>query len=581
MVYVLLAWSYIFLTAFLTGFSLLGFLGPGLRRSVTDVLMAGLAALLVYAQVYSLFAGVGAAANGVLTVFCLLSAVRFRRQLWDFFRERRKGCGPGKLAAAAVLVLVMAYGTSRGIMHVDTGLYHAQAIRWIEEYGVVPGLGNLHSRFAYNSSALCLCALYSLKWLFSEPLHVVQGFFALLVAVQCAPLLSVFGGRRVAVSDFLRCGAVYYLTVLYGEMVSPATDYFAMLLVFYILIAWLDLTERGEREAEPYALLCLLTVAAVTVKLSTAALLLLVCKPAAMLIGNRQWKKILFYIGLGVLTALPWLIRNVLISGWLVYPFTFIDLFCVDWKMEKGLADFDSKEIQVYARGIYDVNRYDTPFLSWAWPWFLSLKGLEKAWVAMSALGTAAVGIFLGKGALAAMQNRREEQNAAIARRSDSSGSPFGKAEPLQPGYGDRLIYGAALAACYLAWQFSAPLVRYGYAYVIALPAVAGGFWYCRGPGSGERGKKLFLVLLTGFLIYKTADLAGGMAERAKEPWYIRQQTYGTFPAYTYEVDGVTVYVPKEGGQIGYDKFPSSPWVQEIKLRGEKGQIRYGFRKKE
>lgn len=208
MVYVLLAWSYIFLTAFLTGFSLLGFLGPGLRRSVTDVLMAGLAALLVYAQVYSLFAGVGAAANGVLTVFCLLSAVRFRRQLWDFFRERRKGCGPGKLAAAAVLVLVMAYGTSRGIMHVDTGLYHAQAIRWIEEYGVVPGLGNLHSRFAYNSSALCLCALYSLKWLFSEPLHVVQGFFALLVAVQCAPLLSVFGGRRVAVSDFLRCGAV-------------------------------------------------------------------------------------------------------------------------------------------------------------------------------------------------------------------------------------------------------------------------------------------------------------------------------------------------------------------------------------
>ena len=44
-------------------------------------------------------------------------------------------------------------------MHVDTGLYHAQAIRWIEEYGVVCGLGNLHSRFAYNSAAFALCAL--------------------------------------------------------------------------------------------------------------------------------------------------------------------------------------------------------------------------------------------------------------------------------------------------------------------------------------------------------------------------------------------------------------------------------------
>lgn len=564
MIYVLLAWGYLFITAFLTGFALLGLLGSGLRRNVVDVVMAGLAALLVYAQVFSLFAGVGAAANGILLAACLLSAVCFRRQLGDFCRERRKGWSPGRLAAMAVLVLAMAYGTSRGIMHVDTGLYHAQAIRWIEEYGVVPGLGNLHSRFAYNSSALSLCALYSLKWLFGEPLHAVQGFFALLVAVQCAPLLSVLRGRRIAVSDFLRCGAIYYLTVLYGEMVSPATDYFAMLLVFYILISWLDLLEKGEREAEPYALLCLLAVAAVTVKLSTATLLLLVCRPAALLLKDRQWKKIFLYISLGFLTALPWLIRNVLISGWLVYPFTFIDLFSVDWKMEKGLADFDSKEIQVYARGIYDVNRYDTPFLLWAIPWFRSLKGLEKAWVAVSALAAAAGIVFLGMGAAAAVRKHGAD----------------GEAESRAPGYGAWLVYGAALTACYLAWQFSAPLVRYGYAYVIALSTVAAGFWYCRGPGSGKAGRRLFAALLVAFLAYKAVDLAGGIAERAKEPWYIRQQTYGTFQADTYEVDGITIYVPAEGGQIGYDKFPSSPWIQEIELRGEGGQMRYGFRKK-
>ncbi len=564
MAYVLLAWSYIFITAFLTGFALLGLLGPSLRWSTVDIVMAGLAALLVYAQVFSLFAGVGAAANGILTTACLLYAVRSRGQLADFCREKWMGWNPLKLAGMAALAVAMAYGTSRGIMHVDTGLYHAQAIRWIEEYGVVPGLGNLHSRFAYNSSALSLCALYSLEWLVREPLHAVQGFFALLVAVQCVPLLSVLKGRRIAVSDFLRCGAIYYLTVLYGEMVSPATDYFAMLLVFYILISWLDLMEKGEKEAEPYALLCLLAVAAVTVKLSTAALCLLVCRPAAMFLKNRQWKKILLYIGLGSLTALPWLIRNVLISGWLVYPFTFIDLFSVDWKMGKGLADFDSKEIQVYARGIYDVNRYDMPFLRWAFPWFRSLKGLEKAWVAMSAL-TAAAGIVFLMGAVARMGRHRAD----------------GKPENRAPGYGEWLVYGSALAACYLAWQFSAPLVRYGYAYIIALPTVAAGFWYCRGPGCTKVGRRLFIALLVGFLAYKTIDLAGGIAERAKEPWYIRQQPYGTFLADTYEVDGITIYVPAEGGQIGYDKFPSSPWIQEIELRGEYGQMRYGFRRKE
>ena len=50
-------------------------------------------------------------------------------------------------------------------MHYDTGLYHAQAIRWIEEYGVVPGLANLHSRFGYNSASFALSAFFSETWL--------------------------------------------------------------------------------------------------------------------------------------------------------------------------------------------------------------------------------------------------------------------------------------------------------------------------------------------------------------------------------------------------------------------------------
>lgn len=195
----------------------------------------------------------------------------------------------------AGLVLLMAYGTSRGYMHVDTGLYHAQAIRWIEEYGVVPGLGNLHSRFAYNSAAFPLCAVYSMRWLggslFPEGMHAVQGFLALLVGIQCSGIRTLAVRRRVRVSDFVRVGGIYYLTVLFGEMVSPASDYFAMLLLLFILIDWLDLLESGEKEAAPYALLSLLLVFTVTVKLSAAVILLLVLKPAVQLLREKGGRK--------------------------------------------------------------------------------------------------------------------------------------------------------------------------------------------------------------------------------------------------------------------------------------------------
>ena len=338
MLFVLLNWAYIGITAFLAGFTVLmpfRKTGPEEERGYacrtgTGIFMAGLAFVTVYAEGYSLFAGVGLAANLGLLVFCAVSAIVLRRQLSAFIREKWQESGPGGRLFAAVLVLLMAYGTSRGYMHVDTGLYHAQAIRWIEEYGVVPGLGNLHSRFAYNSAAFPLCAIYGMRWAavgsWTESMHAVQGFLALLVGIQCCGLGRLVRRKRVLVSDFVRLGAVYYLTVLFREMVSPASDYFAMLFLFYILIAWLDLLERREASVVPYALLSLLLVFTVTVKLSAAVMLLLVLKPAVLLLKGKRWKEIALYIGLGILISLPWLIRGVLISGWLFYPFTFLDM---------------------------------------------------------------------------------------------------------------------------------------------------------------------------------------------------------------------------------------------------------------
>lgn len=573
MLFVLLNWCYVSITAFITGFvCLLPFERLGYRlRSVTGAWMAGLAALTVYAQIFSLFGGVEIEANLLLILFCLAAALLLRKRLVEFWRLQREGISRVKLLILLFLSLLLAYGTSRGFMHVDTGLYHAQAIRWIEEYGVVPGLGNLHSRFAYNSAAFALCALFSMKWLFGEPMHAVQGFFALVVALQCASgLLTLGKGRRVRISDFLRLGAVYYLTVLFGEIVSPASDYFAMLLVFYVLIAWLDDLEAGEKNAAPYALLSLLLVFTVTVKVSAAVILLLALKPVVMLIRERRWKQIGLYIGLGVLICLPWLIRGVLISGWLIYPFTFLDLFSVDWKMEKGYADSDAKEIQVFARGLYDVTLYDTPFTGWVKNWFGRLRGMEKLWVAACALCTAAGAASLVMTAAALLR----KGGAAVKR-------------VLIPA-GDWLLYGTVLIAGYLFWQFSAPLIRYGYAYVIALPMGIAGFWFCFLTGR-ERKEKMaegafrgtaegaFLLCLSVLLLYKAADLAGAVRESAAQPYYIRQQEYGTFDAFTYEVDGVTIYVPLDGGRIGYDKFPSSPRVQDIELR-RSGDISSGFR---
>lgn len=72
--------------------------------------------------------------------------------------------------------VMTAYFASRGLQHTDTGIYHAQAIRWYEEYGLVKGLGNLQQHFAYNSAYLAYAAAFSMKWLVGQSLHGTNGF---------------------------------------------------------------------------------------------------------------------------------------------------------------------------------------------------------------------------------------------------------------------------------------------------------------------------------------------------------------------------------------------------------------------
>jgi hypothetical protein len=41
----------------------------------------------------------------------------------------------------------------------DSGMYHAPTVEWFKAYPVVPGLGNLHGRLAFNPSGLLFAAM--------------------------------------------------------------------------------------------------------------------------------------------------------------------------------------------------------------------------------------------------------------------------------------------------------------------------------------------------------------------------------------------------------------------------------------
>jgi len=542
MLMILVNWLYTGTTVFLLGCGFSAFsvkiFHYKLKRT-DSLLMAGLVLATVYAQFYSLLGSVSLIANLLLVGACLICLIACRKDILQILRGGEASYGPIKWIIVILLIGLWAFFTSRGYIHYDSDLYHGQSIRWIEEYGVVPGLGNLHERFAYNSSFFAVSALYSMRFLLGESLHSMSGFFALVLSISALDITKSWKRKKFLLSDYARAGAIYYLTTIIDEVVSPASDYSIMCVIFFIIIKWLDLLQEEEKEIAPYALLCVVGVYALTLKLTAGLVLLLLIKPAYLLIKEKRVREIILYICMGLVVAIPWFARTVVISGWLVYPLPALDLFSFDWEMSAELMEIDAAQISAWGKALYNVALLDTPASVWIPNWFrTTLSGTEKLLI-LGCVGC--IGLYLI--GLVWMFVKKQWKHLDMA------------------------LVLLTVISSYLFWQMSAPLMRYGYAYVLLTDFLVLGWIVVRLGWNKLESIVYGMLLLYG--VYKLYPMGVYCYAYRNEPYYMWQQDYGTYELESYEIQGVTFYKPVSGDRTGYDYFPAGPVKANIELRGE------------
>lgn len=554
MVSVILIWIYILITTFGLGIVLMLMARRLLGYQCVSplaVILAGLTGATVYSQVFSLFSGVGLIANVVFLISIVAMLVVLRHKLKSVISQM--AITKGQIIVGIVIFLLMAYGTSHGIMHYDTGLYHAQAIRWIEEYGVVPGLGNLHGRLGYNSAAFPVTALYSMSFLAGRSFHTVSGFCSLLLAWEIMGVAKSVKTKTLSASLFARFMALYYLLIIFDEMVSPASDYYMVTLAFIFFIRILDiLEEEKDKENIPVriAMLAFLACLILTIKLSGGLLILCAIIPAVFFCREKQVKRIVVCLITGITIVIPYLVRNVIISGWLLYPSTALDIFNVDWKIAKGLAEYDFKEIQVYGRGFTDVTKYDLPITYWFKDWLASQSALDKFFICSAIVG---VVYFVVKCLYYGFSLCFRKKKA---------------------GVGLELFVEALIILSFLFWLTTSPLMRYGCLYVYLVDAIIWGSVVV----SVSKKRNIYwgvMAFLALILTYKSVMFSREIVTGFRTDCFVLQQDYTEYEVAEYLVDGVTIYAPISGDQTGYTPFPSSPWEMNISLRGE--SIKDGF----
>ncbi len=266
----------------------------------------------------------------------------------------------------------------------DTWFYHSQSVKWIEQYPVIPGLGNFFSNLAYNSSVFAGNALFSPRWMIGYPAFPVNSYLWILSLLVLLKQTSVQVARKnyaVLIPDWVMLLLLYryFHPVLSTSSQDPAA-------AWLLFIAWMHLNDTLNKKQPAPALIPLIMIAGFlpTVKLSHALLAL-----PALLWSFRQSSPRLKVASLLLIAGitLPWILRNLVLSGYPFYPVAWPDILQADWKIPVEDLDFEQKLIRSWASDPALPLDGNQDFFSFSWVsgWLSGLGwfnlGLLGAWI--------------------------------------------------------------------------------------------------------------------------------------------------------------------------------------------------------
>ncbi len=522
--------------------------------SATAILLAGIIAMSTLAAGLSLALPLDWRAFSILILGAVIIFLRGLRQGWLKLRKPRWPSLTGWDTAAGVVLLLALFTVLENATHQvanpDTGIYHAQAIRWMEKYPTVAGLGNLHSRFAYNSHWLVLNAAFSLVDWGGRSLHLLGAMlFGLAVWDFGNGLRRWLGGERT-VANGLRLLFLPLSFYLFGSQTSsPGTDLPVILILWLVIPLWLEQSALQREQRGIRSLLIFSTaVYLLTIKLSALPLLLLAVWLVLRDVRNQP-VRILRWGFLGLFLLLPWLARNVMLSGYLIYPFPALDFFNVDWKIPYDTALREAQIIRAWAR----LPNVDTSVVlkmslgEWLAIWFSERTINQRILLLLAAASPLGVGIIT---------------LIFHLKRWDMRGQVSGWVQSYL------LAVGGAIY-----WLLTAPDLRFGYGWVVLLITLPLAGLMTGITGEGRVGKGVFInsVMVIGFLMFHLWFLSASFEGRTFSQRWLIPPDYPIHASFPCPLENGTVLCAGEESytQCYYHPFPCIPKpIEGVEMRG-------------
>jgi hypothetical protein len=550
----LLAWIYCTAICFVVGLCSL----RGLRRLFKSADGApppfALLCLLGFSVVATLLGwlSLGLRLGGGVSLGLLLATAALCGWAWPAIRSdlqaRAKTLTRGELILFAAGASVVLWYSTLVPDWFDSGGYHVQAIRWAHEHRVTPGLGNLLGHLALSSHWFLACAVFDRPLPEGPSLHALNGLVLCWLLSYCLPgLLGLFRGEGKAShgTRVLLLLAVFarYLT----HCSSPVTELPATVFLVLLFAERMDDLE-GKAVSDP-ALLTMLALFLPTIKLSTVGALFLL--PFLLKdLSPTGWKRSACgMLVLGAAVGLPWMLRNVVLSGYPFYPSVHLDLFDVDWKIPRADVEAMERYVRGWAR-LHEPTTDATLAMSFA-------EWVPRWYGALAIYGKVVVGCFaiLPLGAiLAALWKPSRVRELCRQHRQEL------------------LLWGCAYAGA-VYWFLMSPDTRFGFPYLLILCLLLARALLSRVTLSVPR-----MAVGAGVLVFLGLAVLSAVREPRERGTWLLAAPYPPVEMREVPLRRGHAFVPESGSALWDAPVPSTSRLEkDLEWRGER--IDQGFRR--
>lgn len=318
------------------------------NHTLPDIFLMGMAATVSLIALCSLFIPADSRLLILLITLGFIYWTIQRKQLLTVLNNLRitiKSLSKLQLLLIVSPIIILLIHSLTAPLWVDTPYYHIQNIMWNEQYSVVPGLANLQPRFGFNSNYFLLCSVFGLKPIFGQYIFGVHQLCIVYIFMWIIyETIRSKSYARTIVPILIFC---IFLSVYKLHITSPSSDLLPNLMVVFLFIK--ILYDKNAIHKQPL-LFVIIPVFCLTIKLSAFIIGLFTLVVLWDCIKHKRYKNLAFLICLTLLIVCPWIVRTLIITGYVIYPFPSIDLFTFDWKVPLEYVKEQKDYIEAFAR---------------------------------------------------------------------------------------------------------------------------------------------------------------------------------------------------------------------------------------